>query len=469
MVAGVFAQENALYTLKNVPQSLRANISHMPKYNYYIGIPVLSSINFQVTNSAFTMSELFPANSDGSLRLGLADIAEKVNNRAVFRFRTDLDLINFGFRVDDNRNFLHFSLQEIIDVQFAFNKDLLMLAAYGNAHAFNRGREIRINRLGLKFNHYTKLGVGYTYYNRSGTLYTIRPHLNLGKAFVNTQGTYLNLYTGSSLEQIAVQGNLLIKQSGGPMVVDSMGRFQFEQLNIGGQIGGFFRNFGFGMDFAMKKEVGPNQTINFSVMDLGAIIWSYKPYTINTSNIDVEFNGLDLADIGADGDNDENSSNTAIDDTTAQQGVFIDSMLGIVDSQLTLQTGKAAFLAPTSTKIYLGTTFHITDEFDFDVFFRAQVLSGYFHQSITLAPSYYTKTGFGITGTYSIIGNTFNNLGFGLSYNVGPVQMFFVSDNLLGLTQVDFAKNINLMFGFNIMPRSNKRRGAFQKPKKGNF
>ena len=43
------------------------------------------------------------------------------------------------------------------------------------------------------------------------------------------------------------------------------------------------------------------------------------------------------------------------------------------------------------------------------------------------------------------------NLGFGLGYGRSPVQLYLVSDNILGFILPMSAKNINLRFGLNLI------------------
>jgi hypothetical protein len=43
------------------------------------------------------------------------------------------------------------------------------------------------------------------------------------------------------------------------------------------------------------------------------------------------------------------------------------------------------------------------------------------------------------------------NLGFGVGYGKSPVQLYVVSDNILGFILPMSAKNINLRFGLNLI------------------
>ena len=312
---------------------------------------------------------------------------------------------------------------------------------------------MKIDRLGAKVNHYTKIGFGWLFPNRKGNYYTFRPNLLFGKGYLNTQGSYLNLTTDENLGYIHAKGDLDIKMSGLPNLLAK----DQEIFNIENYATNFFKNVGISFDFGIQKQISKTQSINFNLLDLGGIVWSEKVNTINTSGIDIKLIGIDINAFA--GDPEEKDTN---------QVGFVDSLLITLDSQLNLVTGHAPFFAPTSPKIYLGTTFFVNEWMDFDIFFRAQLKSSYFHQSITLSPNFHTKTGLGLSISYSVIGNSFDNIGFGFTWNAGPIQIYFVGDNVYGFSQLDYSKHMNILLGFNIMPQG-RRYGAFQKKSKNTY
>jgi len=53
--------------------------------------------------------------------------------------------------------------------------------------------------------------------------------------------------------------------------------------------------------------------------------------------------------------------------------------------------------------------------------------------------------------SWSYMNRSLANLGFGLGYGKSPVQLYMVSDNILGFILPMSAKNINLRFGLNLI------------------
>jgi hypothetical protein len=55
-----------------------------------------------------------------------------------------------------------------------------------------------------------------------------------------------------------------------------------------------------------------------------------------------------------------------------------------------------------------------------------------------------------ITGSYSITNGIASNIGLGASANLGPLQFYFVTDNIIGLASPEKAQNINVQAGLNL-------------------
>jgi hypothetical protein len=72
------------------------------------------------------------------------------------------------------------------------------------------------------------------------------------------------------------------------------------------------------------------------------------------------------------------------------------------------------------------------------------------HNGISL--SYVTHLGkvLSASASYSIYNRSYNNFGLGLTVNGGPVQLYIVTDNILGVFIPHKAKNLHLRCGINL-------------------
>ena len=62
----------------------------------------------------------------------------------------------------------------------------------------------------------------------------------------------------------------------------------------------------------------------------------------------------------------------------------------------------------------------------------------------------------GISGSYTIINQSFANVGLGLNLNPGPVQFYLVSDNVLGAFKPQDSRYFQVRFGINLIFGSQK-------------
>jgi len=62
----------------------------------------------------------------------------------------------------------------------------------------------------------------------------------------------------------------------------------------------------------------------------------------------------------------------------------------------------------------------------------------------------------GVIGSYTIINRSYTNIGAGVYYNYAPVQVYLVTDNIVGLFVPDAVKYANVHFGINLFLPSSK-------------
>jgi len=70
---------------------------------------------------------------------------------------------------------------------------------------------------------------------------------------------------------------------------------------------------------------------------------------------------------------------------------------------------------------------------------------------MTLSGNAYFGDTFSLTGSYTMAGNTYNNLGLGLAIKEGFMQLYFVSDNILALADPSKARFVNARVGINFL------------------
>ena len=109
-----------------------------------------------------------------------------------------------------------------------------------------------------------------------------------------------------------------------------------------------------------------------------------------------------------------------------------------------------------TAKIYLGGTYKLSDIETVGVLVRSEIVNKNWRPSLTL--SYYRQIldELGVIGSYTIINRSYTNIGAGVYYNYAPVQVYLVTDNIVGLFVPDAVKYANIHFGINLFLPSSK-------------
>jgi hypothetical protein len=113
--------------------------------------------------------------------------------------------------------------------------------------------------------------------------------------------------------------------------------------------------------------------------------------------------------------------------------------------------GSEAFDVTIPTKIFLGGTYQINNKLNIgllDRYYKSRDIS---KNTITVSANALLGNFFSLSGSYSMIGNTYNNLGLGMALRLSGSQVYFVSDNLLALANPAKANFVNVRVGLNLL------------------
>nr|MBA3706431.1 OmpA family protein [Bacteroidota bacterium] len=130
-----------------------------------------------------------------------------------------------------------------------------------------------------------------------------------------------------------------------------------------------------------------------------------------------------------------------------------DSFKAIGDTlseQFKIDTLHHSYTTNLSTQIYLGGTYKFTDKINAGVLFYGQIFDKAVHPGVALSYNQTVRRWLSFSVSYSIYNRSYNNLGLGFSLNAGPVQLYVVSDNLLGAIFPQNAKNLHVHTGINL-------------------
>lgn len=422
-------QDLTLYNMEVVPQRMYANPAFFPSYSKVnIGLPLMSSNYMSLSNSGFKYSDLVKHRSDDSLYIDYNNMLSKLSKTNYISTSVRTDLLSFGFVVKE-KNYFSFNVTEKVDVNFNYSKDFMSFIGNGNAPTMGQTQNFGF---GLNATHYREYGLGYS--RKINDKLTIGGKVKYlyGMENISTENANISLTTDPNDFSITAKTNVNIRTSG----LDT-GSLNGISKNVPGYLTKRPNN-GMGIDLGGTYKLTDKILLSASMVDLGFIKWrnvdnSNTIIQSNSSNPNFVYRGVDLNSfIG----NSSGNSLQKISDTL-QKSLKVDSTHSTYTTRL-------------STQIYLGGNYKLNEKTNAGLLFYGQFYDKIIHPALALSFNQRLGRWLNYSVSYSMYNRSYNNVGLGMGLNLGPVQLYMVSDNVLGAVFPQNAKNLQLHFGINL-------------------
>jgi hypothetical protein len=428
------AQESSLlYGMRMVPQSSCINPAWIPSYKYYIGFPMLSSINVGIDNGNLRFNDVVYRNEDNSLQFDTANFLHhlKPNNRLTQDFYQQL----FFFGVNFGRNSLNFSVSNRINnfMNFTENQARFIIHGTGPGH----GENLDMGNATMNSTVFTEIAVGYARRIINNINVGARAKFLIGWGNLETVRSNINMYGDPDTNNVTITSDLLYRYSV-PVsnLWDTNGNQAFQYLH----------NYGCALDIGINYWFLDKFNISASLLDLGFISWPENVLEVRSMNPNVPhtLTGLDPQSIWGNG---------GINDSIAE--LQVDSLVAVMDLEQVDGKPYKSWLPP---RLYISGSYRLTPRDEFAVTFRNKF---YDHANLwALSIIYYRQFGrhFVLTA-----GNTFNpnslfDPGAGFAVNAGPIQLYFIVDQISAFMARNM-KNFTCQFGINLVfPDENNER-----------
>ena len=106
------------------------------------------------------------------------------------------------------------------------------------------------------------------------------------------------------------------------------------------------------------------------------------------------------------------------------------------------------------TKYYLSGYYNINEKNKVGLLLFGRKYRNHFEKALSLNYNLKACRNFNLTANYTIFENKFDNFGLGMSFNMGPFQSYFITDNILTAFNPLNTDRVNLRFGLNISIRN---------------
>lgn len=424
--ASVSAQQDfILYNMYDIPQSSYSNPSNQFNGRFFIGAPLISSDYYSLSNSGFSYSDAVKKRGD-SLVLDFNSLIDELEDENFTSFNTKIDLLSFGMHLGKKTQ-LTFNVTENINVRFNYTKDFVRFIYEGNAAFEDNTADFK--NLGLSMNHYREYGLGLSHAFTEKLRIGARLKYLYGMENIYSEKTDLSLRTDPETFALTANADVAIRTSGvGDYDIDEEG---FSNYAFGRD------NSGYGLDLGGHYELNDKLSFNASVLDLGYINWNHKVenYIIEKGNY--TYSGIEI------------DAFTVNDQDTTGDTSF-DRVIDSIETAFDVKENSNKYTTPLTTRIYLGANYKIGQRMVVGGLFQSEFFEG-LKPSFTVSATRKMTKWITLATSLTYINRTISNVGFGLNVNPGPVQLYLISDNILGAFQPQHARHAQVRFGINFI------------------
>ncbi len=445
-----------LYDFVEIPQAVMVNPGMETDFQWYSGVPTLSGVMFQAGSSGISVNDIF---ADDGL-----DINDKFRDRAVFGMKpTDelsgtfqMEFLNFGFRGRDPDVFYSAGMYLEGDAIGYWFEDYAILAFEGNADRLNqrfdlghlktRGELVNVFHLGLnkKIDRNLTIGGRAKIYS---SIFDFNSTKNKGY-FVTTPGEN-NIFAST------LNADMELRTSGLQALYDAR-----EDDNIAGTAikrALFGGNLGVGVDLGFTYHLNEQTVLTGSLLDIGFIYHTnaIKNYTLLG---DATVEGVVITP--------EETINPNTD--------FWEDLIDDIEAFVPYEENTQSYIAFRPTKLYASLRYNFGEQ----VARRGNCECGINATSNSFRSKYANSVGgqlyminrprgpqaaltafyqrrlgniLAVKGTYTVDKFSYTNLGLGLNFQLGPVNLYAMADNLLAYSNLADSRYTSFQLGLNII------------------
>ncbi len=416
-----YGQSNiSMYNFERIGNFLQANPAAYQPYRAVVGIPGISNISVYTHNAAFDIEQAL--SPDMTTNESLEYILTNTESGDRLITTHNQDLLYIGFRTGNG--FWSLGASANTAVNFEYPIELIELAYYGSASEEVNGA-VNIADNATQATSYLSYHLGYQHEFMDG-------RLRIGGRF-----KYLSGLAHASAPQLRLDAQLnetawnfdsdIQAQLASPIALDGRASAAFDPMSIV-----LSENRGYAFDFGASFEILPRLEVSAAVTDFGSITWTTNT-SIYKSKGQFQWEGGEYS-YGQEG-----------------EGFSTDSILGeIIEALEFEETQGESFTTVLPRNIMAGLRYDITRKHGFSATYQLnQWSSGRMYHNIGVSYIGNWSKWFSFYANYSMIDNDRMNVGVGFSANLGPIQLYLLTEDAL----IASGKNLNLAsfrFGMNI-------------------
>ena len=346
------------------------------------------------------------------------------NLEPVSHLYTNLDIQTLGLTLGFKKFALSFHNSLKGNVHLNVSKDLIGGFAFGNNSYLGKTMDLSV---GLNAQLYSELGMNLAFKVSDKISIGLRAKRLSGIANISTVKQKLTLLTDSVDYKLTFTSDFDVQTNGiNDFKKFSDGTFNFRDVFMS-------QNSGLSFDVGTTVQLGKLR-IDASVIDLmGAINWKKDAHSYS-SNGTYEYSGQK---------SDKFLSFEGLNQKDVQD--TLKEALNVKESTTGLNTTKLPL------KTYVGATYDFTEKIKFGALIYTETWDGATKFDVAINSTFKLTRAIQLGATYSMRYGRFDNLGLHFVLNVGPIQLYGVTDNIVAVFNSYNSKSMNGRMGLNFL------------------
>lgn len=398
---------------------------------------VIGNIGLDIQNTTFRYDNLFDFNAEGRpTAINLRQFANSLKESNFMGLNVNVDLFTLYRRIN-KKSYITINYGVKAQGDAKINDGLFQLLAYGNSAFVGEGDPATV-RMDLNAKVYQELAVGYQLNVTEKLSLGFRTKVLFGFGDITTDAFDAKLFTDPDSYALRLEESVAVRASMPRAIYAEDGQLKtngpFKAIEL-------FRNPGFGIDLAAEYRFNDKFSAVAAVNDLGFIHWGMN---------NLEMKGQ-INDVGQFYDN----GNFLFEgmDIDQLQRVFDDEwyreqFLDTLKQYFQVDFDKTeAYNAMLNTNVMLRGNFDITPCNRFSAQVQGRFLGSGFRSALTLAYCGSFFNNLNVCATYTIMSDSYDNIGFGLSAMIETCNIYLTTNNILGVFKPLNTSSFNAQVG----------------------
>ncbi|MCB0839934.1 MAG: hypothetical protein KDD99_24865 [Bacteroidetes bacterium] len=413
LFSGLYAQAQQELSLhfSRIVQSQETNPAIFSEKALVVGLPALS---LGYSNNAFAYGDLIQKdpNSDSTI-LNIAGVIDQMEDRNLLQTQFNVDYVKLV--LTHKKWYASFQVSDKLDTRFGFSKGLVQLLWYGNAPFLGESLELTPT---LNLTYYREISVGGGIRMENWQV-GVRIKQLTGLAQASMPQAQFSLTTDANDYHLTLQADYLLQTSGIQAFID-------DPLSAAASV----ENTGMAVDFGGLYRLNDQWTFQASLTNLGYINWDKDVRNFSVKG-EYKFEGIEI--------------NEFLNDDS----LYFEQLIDTLTQTFAPTESNQGYRSNLIPRYYLSASWQPMKNLKVGALLYGEWFDGW-RPALALYAGQRILPFWEAGITYVAKNKTWANLGLQTSANLGPVQIYAVTDNVYSLIQMRNAKQVSVRVGVNV-------------------